>query len=135
VTQVQSGERAALGGWLAGIAAWLVPGLGHLILGKAGRGLLLGGAVFTMFLVGLLLGGHLFSLRNASEVGLLAYVYGFCDLGLGAVYFVCTLLGVAVTDRAHLATAEYGNIFMMIAGLLNFLSALDAFDLSVGRKA
>jgi hypothetical protein len=128
-------EKAAPRGYLVGIGAWLVPGLGHLILGKIGRSLLLGGAVLTMFLLGLLLGGHLFSLQNASEVGLLAYVYGFCDVGLGLLYFLSSLLGIAVTDKAQLPTAEYGNIFMMISGLLNFLAALDAFDLSVRRKS
>ena len=135
MAQDQNRDRATLGGWLTGFAAWMIPGFGHLLLGKIGRSLLLGGLVLAMFLVGLLLGGHLFGLQNASEVGLLAYVYGFCNLGLGAIYFLCTLAGVAVTDRAQMATAEYGNIFIMIAGLLNFLATLDAFDISVGRKS
>lgn len=128
-------KKALLGAWLTGLAAWLIPGVGHLLSGRIARGLLLGGTVITMFLVGLPLGGHLNGLQNVPEVGLLAYVYGFCDLGLGAIYFLCVLNGVAQADNAQMATAEYGNIFMMIAGLLNFLVALDAFDIRSGRKS
>jgi hypothetical protein len=31
-------------------------------------------------------------------------------------------------------TYEYGNAFMMVAGLLNMLVVLDAFDVAQGRK-
>ena len=32
------------------------------------------------------------------------------------------------------ATFEYGNTFLIVAGLLNFLVVLDAFDIAMGRK-
>ena len=32
------------------------------------------------------------------------------------------------------ATWEYGNTFMIVAGLLNSLIVLDAFDIAMGRK-
>ncbi len=38
---------------------------------------------------------------------------------------------------AGLVTAvsyEYGNTFLMTAGLLNFLVILDAYDIAAGRK-
>ncbi|MDT7542845.1 MAG: hypothetical protein QOE33_2749 [Acidobacteriota bacterium] len=87
-----------------------------------------------MFAIGLLFGGHLFGLQNVSDIGLLAYVYGFCDLGSGSLYVLCQWSGIGLSDQAQKATAEYGNIFLMIAGLLNFLAALDTFDVVVGRK-
>ena len=31
-------------------------------------------------------------------------------------------------------TYEYGNTFLIVAGLLNFLVILDAFDIAMGRK-
>ena len=31
-------------------------------------------------------------------------------------------------------TYEYGNSFLIVAGLLNFLVMLDAFDVAMGRK-
>ena len=121
--------------WLAGILTWAVPGTGHLLIGKSARGLLLGGVVLFMFALGLLLGGHLYGPHNSPDIGLLAYVYGFCNLGLGLAYAVCLWAGVGLIDQAARATAEYGNIFLIIAGLLNYLSALDAFDIAAGRKA
>jgi hypothetical protein len=32
------------------------------------------------------------------------------------------------------ASYEYGNTFLIVAGLLNFLVVLDAFDVATGRK-
>lgn len=121
--------------WLAGVLTWVVPGAGHLLIGKTVRGLVLGGVVLFMFAIGLLLGGHLYGPHNSPDIGLLAYVYGFCNLGLGLVYAVCLWAGVGLTDQAARATAEYGNVFLIIAGLLNYLSMLDAFDIAAGRKA
>ena len=31
-------------------------------------------------------------------------------------------------------TYEYGNTFLIVAGLLNMLVVIDAFDISMGRK-
>ena len=121
--------------WLAGILTWAIPGSGHLLIGKPVRGLLLGGVVLFMFALGLLLGGHLYGPHNSPDIGLLAYVYGFCNLGLGLLYAVCLWAGFGLTDQAARATAEYGNVFLIIAGLLNYLSMLDAFDIAAGRKA
>jgi hypothetical protein len=121
--------------WFAGILTWVVPGSGHLLIGKTARGLILGGVVLLMFVLGLLLGGHLYGPHSSADIGLLAYVYGFCNLGLGLAYTVCMWAGVGVSDQAGRATAEYGNVFLIIAGLLNYLSMLDAFDIAAGRKA
>jgi hypothetical protein len=92
------------------------------------------GIVFFIFVLGLLLGGHLFGPHNVADAGLLAYVYGFCELGTGLTYFICLWSKVGVVDQAQMATAEYGNIFLIIAGLTNYLAALDSFDIAVGRK-
>jgi uncharacterized protein DUF6677 len=121
--------------WLAGALTWAVPGAGHLLIGKTTRGLILGGVVLLMFALGMLLGGHLYGSHSSADIGLLAYVYGFCNLGLGLAYAVCLWVGVGLTDQAARATAEYGNVFLIIAGLLNYLSMLDAFDIAAGRKA
>ena len=120
--------------WLAGALTWAVPGAGHLLIGKMTRGLILGSVVLLMFGLGLLLGGHLYGPHSSADIGLLAYVYGFCNLGLGLAYAVCLWAGVGLADQAARATAEYGNVFLIIAGLLNYLSMLDAFDIAAGRK-
>ncbi len=121
--------------WLVGAISWAVPGMGHVWLGRSTKGLIIGGTVILMFLSGLWLGGHLHGLHNTPEIGMLAYVYGFCNLGLGLVYLVCLFANVGLADQAALATAEYGNVFLIVAGLLNYLSMLDAFDIAAGRKA
>jgi hypothetical protein len=129
-----STEKPGADAWLAGGLAWAVPGAGHFYQGHTMRGLLLGGTVFTMYVVGWLLGGHLYGLHNAAETGFLAYVFGFCDLGTGLLYLSSLLANIAVTDYSQLGTSEYGDRFLMVAGLLNYLCMLDAFDIAAGRK-
>jgi hypothetical protein len=130
VSNGKPGVRA----WLAGGLAWAVPGAGHFYQGHSMRGALLGGAVLAMYFVGWALGGHLYGLHNAGETGFLAYVFGFCDLGTGLLYLFSLAGNIAVSDHSQLATSEYGDRFLMVAGLLNYLSMLDAFDIAAGRK-
>ncbi len=60
------------------------------------------------------------------------------NLGSGLLYLATWLMGIGFVDdpqQAARATYEYGNTFLLIAGLLNYLSMLDAFDISAGRKS
>ena len=129
----------SLQAWLMGAAGWLVPGAGHALQGKWLRALLLGGAVWVCFLSGLSMGGHLFSVTG-TEQGLAALLQvppTIANLGSGILYIVCWVLGLGFSDdpaRAARATYEYGNTFLLIAGLLNYLAMLDAFDVAIGRK-
>ena len=126
--------------WLAGVMGWLFPGAGHVMEGRWGRALLLGGAVWTCFLVGLAMGGHMFS-PTPSDSGSSVWLQippMIANLGSGILYIGSWILGVGFSDdpaHAARATYEYGNTFLLIAGLLNYLSMLDAFDISAGRKA
>lgn len=86
-----------------------------------------------MFGLGIYLGGHLYGMGDSST-GLLSYVFALCNLGTGLFYFGARAAGVAVTEQASAATAEYGNVFLMVAGLLNYLLALDAYDIGARRK-
>jgi hypothetical protein len=122
--------------WLIGVVAWAVPGLGHLLLGRWARALLLGGSVWAMFLLGLGLGGHLFSVSSSDQgfSALLQLLPMIANVGSGALYIVCWLFNVGFAENAQRLTYEYGNTFLLVAGLLNYLSTLDAFDLAAGRK-
>lgn len=139
-TKGASAERAPASAWLMGIAGWFVPGAGHLLQGKWGRALLLGGAVWTCFVCGLLMGGHMFSI-GGDEQGVSALLQippMIANLGSGLLYLATWLMGIGFVDdpqQAARATYEYGNTFLLIAGLLNYLSMLDAFDISAGRKS
>ena len=120
--------------WLIGFTSWLVPGLGHILQGRVTRGLLGGVTIASMFVLGIMIGGHIYGLRETQD-GLLSSLFGLCDLGTGILYLFARLAGLAVNERPEQATAEYGSVFLMVAGLLNFILALDAFDIRAGRKS
>ena len=122
--------------WLIGVAAWAIPGLGHMLLGCWVRAALLGGAVWVMFVVGLILGGHLFTVTsNDQGFGLVLQLLPMiANVGSGALYIVCWILNVGFAEAAQRMTYEYGNTFLLVAGLLNYLAMLDAFDIAAGRK-
>lgn len=126
-------EKESPAAWLYALLALLLPGLGHLASGRVVRGVLTGATVLGMFILGISLGGHLYGLFDTGE-GLLSKVFAFCNLGSGLLYFGSRSVGVGVEEQAYLATSEYGNVFLMVAGLLNYLLVLDAFDIQAGRK-
>jgi hypothetical protein len=136
----QHTEEVPSRAWLMGAIGWLVPGGGHLLQRKWGRAALLGGTVWTCFTVGLAMGGHMFS-PAPSEQGSSAWLQVppmIANLGSGLLYIASWLMGIGFADdpsRAARATYEYGNTLLLIAGLLNYLSMLDAFDISAGRKS
>jgi len=124
--------------WLVGAMAWFVPGAGHVMVKKWGRAAMMGGAVWLCFLVGLGMGGHLFDLTTGQGSSPLLQVPPMiANLGSGILYLFEWLRGVGFADdpaQAAKATYEYGNTFLLIAGLLNYLNMLDAFDIAAGRK-
>ena len=131
-------EPAPGSAWAIGAVAWFLPGLGHLLQRRWWRGLLMGGAVWASFFIGLAMGGHMFDL-NAPEGSsqILQAPPMIANLGTGALYVISWLLGYGFTDdpvQAARATYEYGNTFLLIAGLMNYLAMLDAFDIAAGRK-
>ena len=122
--------------WLIGLSAWAIPGAGHLLLKRWKRAALMGGAVWTMFLTGLWLGGHLFTVTGKEEgfsvvLSLLPMVG---NIGTGLLYVVCWMANIGFIENAQMVTYEYGNTFLLVAGLLNYLAMLDAFDIAAGRK-
>ncbi len=52
---------------------------------------------------------------------------------LGAPWLIAAALGAGRGDVVS-ATYEYGWVLMVVAGLLNCLVILDAFDIAMGRK-
>ena len=123
--------------WLIGAAAWFIPGVGHLLQQKWWRAALLGGAVWVCFFVGMGMGGHLFDLSTENSSTLLQVPPMIANIGTGALYLVSWLFDYGFKDdpaQAARATYEYGNTFLLIAGLLNYLTMLDAFDIAAGRK-
>lgn len=139
--RIQAGEddQAPMSAWMIGVGSWFVPGIGHVLLGKWFRAVLMGGAVWLCFFIGLAMGGHMFDLSSGQGSSTLLQVPPMiANLGTGSLYIISWLLGSGFADdpvQAARATYEYGNTFLLIAGLLNYLNMLDAFDIAVGRKA
>ncbi|MEO8260774.1 MAG: DUF6677 family protein [Acidobacteriota bacterium] len=119
------------------LASWAIPGFGHLWLGRRAKGLILMVALMLMFVIGLGLRGQLVPLRAIAGVfdlsEPLAGLMCIADLGIGALYFVAGALGYGAGD-VRAVTYEYGNTFLIVAGLLNFLVVIDAYDIAMGRK-
>jgi len=122
--------------WFIGVVAWIVPGLGHLLLRRWARAALLGGAVWVMFVLGLGLGGHLFTVSSNDQgySAMLQLLPMIANIGSGALYIISWILNVGFAENAQRLTYEYGNTFLLVAGLLNYLVMLDAFDVAAGRK-
>jgi hypothetical protein len=115
---------------LIAIVSWFVPGAGHLWQGRRQKGLVLFIAIPLMFAVGLWLDGRLFPFEFAQPLVGLAAV---ASVGNGWAYFAAKLLGLG-HGVVTAASYEYGNTFLIVAGLLNALVALDAYDIALGRK-
>ena len=111
------------------LAAWTVPGFGHLLM-KRRKGIVLLIALLLMFVTGLALGGQLFQVDISQPMNTL---WAVGDLGIGAPYFIARGIGYGAGRPAD-PTSEYGTVYLVVAGLLNMLVVLDAFDVAVGRK-
>jgi TM2 domain-containing membrane protein YozV len=112
------------------IAGWLVPGAGHFLLHKWGRGALLAASILGMFVLGLAMQGKLYG--GAHDVLDLLGLAG--DLGNGLPYFVSRSLNLGA-DQVMVTTADYGTRFIVVSGLLNVIAAVDAHNLRTGRKS
>lgn len=112
------------------VLSWLIPGAGHLWLRRTQKGLIFVVLLPLMFAMGLALSGRVFPFEFSQPlVGLAA----FADLGIGAPYFVAWGLGYGAGTVVD-ASYEYGNTYLIVAGLLNMLVVIDAYDIAVGRK-
>jgi len=128
-----AGNAAATAGSMAIIAplaGWLVPGLGHFIQGRWGRGLLLMLAVFVMFFAGLGMQGKVYGFNTGDLLDILGFVG---DLGSGLLYFIARAMDWG-PGNIQRAVADYGTKYIVVAGLLNIISAVDAHQIAIGKK-
>jgi uncharacterized protein DUF6677 len=108
--------------------AWLIPGLGHILLKRWVRGLIFMACVVAMFVMGLAMNGKLYGTEFEIPLQIFALI---ANLGAGLPYLIAKYMGLGVmTSESY----DYGTTFLWVAGLLNFLIVLDAFDIAKGRK-
>lgn len=127
--------KAPISAWApAVLLGWLVPGAGHLLLRRTGRGLLLLGSVTGMFLCGLMMRGAMFHPQTGDLLTTLINTGGFIgDVCSGLLYLLSVWLGYNQPDLAG-HVHDYGTKFLVTAGLLNILAMVDAFEIAAGRK-
>jgi hypothetical protein len=112
------------------LLAWFVPGLGHLLLGRRLRAAVFFVVVGVGFIVGLSLDGELM-LPHAGDP--LSFLAAIASVGNGLLFVVARTLNLGqgtVTAPGY----EFGNTFLLSAGMMNLLLMLDAYDIAVGKK-
>ena len=124
-------RRSTLSPTVVLIAGWLVPGLGHLLLRKPIRAGLLFVSVLAMFVLGLKLNGKIYNPTTGDPLDILGFAGEIGALGL---YSVAHFAGIGATQLTD-TLSDYGTKFIVVAGLLNVMAAVDAQSLANGRKA
>jgi hypothetical protein len=115
---------------IAPALGWLIPGAGHLIQRRWIRGLLLMLCIVSMFLLGLAMQGKVYTPNTGDLLDMLGFIG---DLGAGGLYIVTRALD-AGQGAIHRAVADYGTKFIVVAGLLNVIAAIDAHHIALGKK-
>ena len=126
--------------------SWLVPGLGHWLLGKRVRAGVFAAVIVAAFVTGVLLNGELAVPQQNSP---LSWFFAFGCMGNGALYFIRLLLvngfdglftsafpyGIQGGGDPVAAGFFYGKTFLYTAGLMNLLVVLDVHDIARGDKS
>ena len=115
---------------IAPAVGWLIPGAGHMIQKRWIRGGLLFVSIVTLFLLGLGMQGRIYKANGGDILDILGFVG---NLGAGGLYII-TLAMEWGQGAIQFATADYGTKFMIVAGLLNFISVADAYHIAIGKK-
>lgn len=125
-----------IGAWAPAVAlGWLIPGGGHFLLKRNGRGALLLLSVTSMFVLGLMMRGAMFQPQSGDLLTTLINTGGFIgDVCSGILYLLSVWFGYNQPDVAG-AVHDYGTKFLVTAGLLNILAMVDAFEIAAGRKS
>ena len=109
---------------------WIIPGLGHLSQKKYARGAVFFVSIFAMTGLGLIMGGKVYPFQTENPLTILAF---FADIGNGLFYILSRFLAIGPGFLERI-TFEFGTAYIAGAGLLNYLVALDAYDIAMGKK-
>jgi hypothetical protein len=126
----KNADRIAVVALVMAIAAWVLPGLGHLLQRRWGRAIFLFLAVGGLALAGYAMRGELFGRQSSDSFGALEFLADACS---GVFYFLPRLLDWAGPDVSR-AAGDYGTRFIAAAGVVNLLGIVDAYRIASGRK-
>ena len=120
---------------IIGILSWFFPGAGHILQKRPIRGAIVAAVIWLMFVIAIMSGGAHYPGFEFKDGSLLYLLNLFARFGNGLGALVSFLMaGTPSPQVAALATFEYGGRFLEVAGLLNYLAAIDAVDIAIGRK-
>jgi hypothetical protein len=120
------------GSWkksVAFFAAWLVPGAGHVLLGKWKKGLFFFALLGATYVFGMWIAGF----RPVSFDDNPFYFFG--QYGSGATFLVAKLRGAEkaiVRSDIHPSWFDPGLLYVCVVGLLNLVVMLNILDLNAG---
>ena len=124
-------KRTGISPDLVLLAGWIVPGLGHVLVRKPIRALLLFVSIVAMFAIGLAMHGKVYTPTTGDPLDILGFIGDAGAIGLWSIAKLGDLGATQLTD----AFSDYGSKFIVVAGLLNVMAAVDAQSLANGRKA
>lgn len=131
---------------------WLIPGMGHLYLGKKCSSIVFFLIIHTTFLLGFMHDGRFFLVDERHRA--MSYLQTITNIAVGPLDFVgraytygypayflprrhgepyISLLSI-MRERIRSPVSGYGTAYLLTAGLMNMLLMLDAFDISMRRK-
>jgi len=107
-----------------------VPGAGHALVGRMQKAVVFFVVLIGMFAIGLQFGGQLFPFQISDP---LVFLGAAAQCAVVVPRIIAAIAGAGAGDVIAI-TYEYGNTFLIVAGLLNILVALDALDQARGVK-
>ncbi len=111
------------------LAAWVLPGLGHYLLGERKRGLILAVSIGSLWVGGLLIGG----ISVCDKVDRKAWFIGQALMGPSwaadwyhqRLKHQAIVKGAAQYEPSYGRLSEQGILYTALAGLLNLLAVID----------
>jgi len=110
--------------------SWLFPGAGHFLQKKYIKGTVFLVGIILLLVMGIIMHGKFYNTQQFHPLLVLGFLG---DLGNGAFYFIIKLAGLG-NGNIKAITYNYGTTYMVAAGLLNYLVALNAFDIARGKR-
>jgi hypothetical protein len=104
--------------------------MGHIVQKKIIKGVVFLVGILLLLLFGLLMEGKFYNTQQFHPLLILGFLG---DLGSGAFYFIIKLLGLG-KGNIEAVTYHYGTTYLVTAGLINYLVALNAFDIARGKR-
>jgi hypothetical protein len=112
------------------VLAWVIPGLGHLLLRRWQRSAVFFVAVGGLAVTGYVMRGNVFRPHSQDPFGTLGFL---ADASSGVFYLLAHAFEKAGPDVAR-ALGDYGTRFIAGAGVVNLLGVCDAYEVARGRR-